>query len=243
RSTWTSPLAQVDADVGGKARTQARNVGLVGVEPDAHRNALYDAGEVAGGGLEREQRELTAGAGGEAFNLARQRFAVQRIDGDVRVLADQHARGLGFLKVGDDVQGVHRHYSKELRTGLDVFSDLDLAVANDPVDRSADDGVGLILARKDERRVGAGECGEKLAAGLIDDRYLLIRGGVGGAHLVCVSGGAERGGAGRVTLTARDVSGRGELAEADVVCGGADALGVGRSDGGGSGSGIGGGEA
>src|ERR1700733_12379445 len=51
-----------------QAGAQARDAGLVGIEADAHRHALYDLGEVAGSRLERQQGEGRARSGREAFD-------------------------------------------------------------------------------------------------------------------------------------------------------------------------------
>jgi hypothetical protein len=75
-------LADADLDGGGEAGREARGVGAerIGREQDLHRHALDDLGEVAGGVVRRQERELGAGAGREAVDGAVEDPALHGVD-------------------------------------------------------------------------------------------------------------------------------------------------------------------
>lgn len=114
---------------------------LLGVERDAHRQALDHLDPVAGRVLRRDQRERRSGAAREADDAA-VIFDVAAIEvgGERHRLADLHAVELPFLEVGVDVELVERHDQHQRRTRGDALSDLDVAARDDAVDRRADHG-------------------------------------------------------------------------------------------------------
>src|SRR5579871_6302870 len=60
---------QLNRHIGGQPRTEPFRSGLSGIEMDAHRNTLHDAGEIGCGRLEGQQREFGARAWRKAFDL------------------------------------------------------------------------------------------------------------------------------------------------------------------------------
>ena len=96
----------------------------VAVEHDLHRNALHDLGEVAGGVVRRQQRELLAAGRRDAVDHGRARSWPGKVSTvDVDRLARPHVGKLGLLVVGDDVDRAQRHDRHQLRAGLDVLPD------------------------------------------------------------------------------------------------------------------------
>src|SRR6266508_1154389 len=81
-------LPDVDRDVGGLSCAQ-RHPGGHAVERDAHRDALSDLHEVAGGVVGGKEREARAGPAGQALHLSTKRPPVG-VHLDVGPLADLH---------------------------------------------------------------------------------------------------------------------------------------------------------
>ena len=77
-------------------------------EGDAHRDPLHDLGEVAGRVVRRQQRELRARGGRNRRHHALTDPPVERVDGDVDLLARLDVAELGLLEIGVDVRGVER---------------------------------------------------------------------------------------------------------------------------------------
>ena len=113
----------------------------LGIERDAHRQALHDLDPVAGRVLRRDQREGRAGAAGEAGDAAVERRSCRHRGrtGELDRLAGAHLVELAFLEIGVDVDGADRHDGHHRIAGGDPLADLDLAVGDDAVDRRADD--------------------------------------------------------------------------------------------------------
>src|ERR1700676_5253665 len=84
-------------------RQQALQQRLALVERDPHRDALHHLGEIAGGIVGRQQRELRAAGGRDPLDPAVQLLARETIDGDIDRLARSDPRQLGLLVVGDDI--------------------------------------------------------------------------------------------------------------------------------------------
>ena len=101
----SGPRVSTSAVTERPARSQGASAASAGVEHDLHRHALHHLGEVAGGVLRRQQAEQRAGGGGEAVDLPSIAASDGSISGDQPHLhARLHARELGLLEVGDDVE-------------------------------------------------------------------------------------------------------------------------------------------
>ena len=75
----------------------------------------------------------------------------QGVDADRHRLAGPEAGELRLLEIGVDIDVVERHQARQPLAGLHVVADLHGAVADDAVDRRADDGEGQIA-------LGLGQC-------------------------------------------------------------------------------------
>src|SRR6218665_31161 len=67
------------------------------VDGDAHRYALRDLGEVAGGVVRLDDAELGTGGRRESLDMAGELCVFQRIDADLDLLAGLDIGKLGFL--------------------------------------------------------------------------------------------------------------------------------------------------
>src|SRR6516164_9189103 len=74
------------------------------VHHDPDRDALNDLGEVAGGVVRRQQRELESTRRRQAVDVALQPDAGETVDLDVDELSRPHVGDLRFLEVGYDIQ-------------------------------------------------------------------------------------------------------------------------------------------
>ena len=85
------------------ARQQPLQQRLALVERDADRNTLHHLGEIAGGVVGRQQRELRSAGGRDALDAAVQQLVRESVDRDIDGLARLDMGQLGLLVVGDDV--------------------------------------------------------------------------------------------------------------------------------------------
>src|SRR5262252_5309558 len=92
----------VDRGAGGQARAQPAAERAL-VEHDLHWHALHDLGEVAGGIVGRQQRELPPAGRGQALDMAADRQAREGVDLDGDGLARPHRGELRLLVVGHDI--------------------------------------------------------------------------------------------------------------------------------------------
>ena len=122
----------VTTDMPGTSRAEQR---LVVFELDAHGNALHDLGEVAGCVVRRQQRDLRAGRGRDALDLAAQLLTRETVDGDLDRLARCDVRELGLLVIRDHIDLRQRHDVDEVGADVDVVAGLDLPLADDAVER------------------------------------------------------------------------------------------------------------
>src|SRR5439155_19932884 len=120
-------------------------------DPDAHRQALYDLGEIAGGVVGRQQREHRARGRRHALDHALYVVARQRVDCDRDVLAGLDAGELRLLELRVNVDALERHQAQEPGAGLHVVADLNGAVADHAVEGRADLGEGEIALRLGQR--------------------------------------------------------------------------------------------
>ena len=116
----------------------SRGQRLVGRQGDAHRHALHDLGEIAGGVVGRQQAELGAAGRREALDAAGQRPVGIGVDRDLGRLARPHPGQLRLLEIGRDIDMRQRHQRQQLRPGLDVLPGPAGAVAGDAGDRRPD---------------------------------------------------------------------------------------------------------
>src|SRR5215203_6876816 len=93
-------IGDAHRDMGAPAGDQ-RPVELV-VDLDTDGYALGDLYPVAGGVLRRQQRELPAGAGIDADDMALETSSGNRVELDLGALADAELVELGFLEIGVD---------------------------------------------------------------------------------------------------------------------------------------------
>src|SRR5262245_8132176 len=94
-------LSSARLDRGGGAHARPQLELRARVQPDQHRHALHDLGEVAGGVVRRQQREARARATCQAVDVARQLLIIG-VDVHARALAGPHLGDLVLLEVGDD---------------------------------------------------------------------------------------------------------------------------------------------
>src|SRR6185437_2284813 len=134
-------LGDVDVDVHREADPQGVRGKLLGIELDAHRQALDDLDPVAGGVLGRDGGERRAGAAGEAHDRAVELHGpAVEVAGQHHALAEPHPPQLAFLEIGVDIGGLDRHHGHQLGAGLDPLADLGGVLGDDAVDRGADHG-------------------------------------------------------------------------------------------------------
>ena len=120
-------------------------------EGDADRHALDDLGEIAGGVVGRQQRELRPRGGRDRRHHALDHLAAERVDRHVDLLPRLDVGELRLLEIGVDIGGVQRHQRHQPRARLDEVADLGRLVADDAVERRDDAGEGKIALGLVER--------------------------------------------------------------------------------------------
>ena len=148
--------------------------GDVGRHGDAHRDALHDLGEVAGGVLRRQQAELRARGRRDALDAAgRRRGRERRRSAGAPAVPRRELGDLGLLEVRLDVDRRQRHHREQPLAGRHEVADRDREVADGAVEGRAqhrrvevarrlvarggeagDRRLGLGLLRVDHRAVG-----------------------------------------------------------------------------------------
>src|SRR6266849_6670849 len=108
------------------SRQQPLQQRLVLVERDPNRNALNHLGEIAGGVVGRQQRELRSAGGRDPLDPAMQSLAWETVDGHVDRLAWFYPGELGLLVVGDNVDVWQRHDIDQVASDIDVVARLHL---------------------------------------------------------------------------------------------------------------------
>ena len=183
RGTGREMLPRFHGRFDGEAGTQLRQQRIVG-EADLHRDALHDLGEVAGRVLRRQQRELGAGAGREALDLAAELMIAEGVDGEGHRLALGHPADLRLLEIGEEIDvAAHRDDGQKVDAGLNELADADRAVADDAVDRRPDRGVAQVELRLVELGLCAGDGRDGALRQRLVGHHLLFRGNEGGAAL------------------------------------------------------------
>ncbi len=124
-------------------------------------------GEIAGGVVGRQQRELRSAGGRDPLDPAMQSLAWETVDGHVDRLARFHPGELGLLVVGDDIDIWQRHDIDQVASDIDVVARLHLTLADDAVEGRHDLGVAELEAGRRQRCLGALQirCTLQLGAG------------------------------------------------------------------------------
>src|ERR1700736_1004427 len=138
----------VDIGDNRHARQQALEQRLVLVEDDPDRNALHHLGEIAGGVVRWQQRELRSGGRRNPLDAAVQFLVRETVDGDVDGLARFDPRQLGLLVIGDHIDIRQRHDVDETAADIDIVARLNLAFADDAIEGCYDLGVAELEPRR-----------------------------------------------------------------------------------------------
>src|SRR5258708_25948289 len=136
------------------SRQQALQQWLSLVELDANRDALYDLGEIAGGIVGRQQRELRSTGRRYSLDAAMQLLVRESVDCDVDGMAWTNSRELRLLVVGDHVHAWQRHDFDQIAPDVDVVTWLNLPFTNDAIKRCDDLGVAELEPGRGQRGLG-----------------------------------------------------------------------------------------
>src|SRR6266436_4813542 len=167
-SAWSAAIVSViglNVRHDRHSRQQALQQRLVLVELDPDRNALDHFGEIAGGVIGRQQRELRAAGGRDPLDAAMQLLVRKAVDRDVDGLAGLDPRELGFLVIGHHIDVRQRHDIDEVAADIDVIARLNLAFADDAVERRDDFGIAELEARRGKGGLRAQHVGGALLLG------------------------------------------------------------------------------
>src|SRR6266702_6877389 len=167
---------RVDAGDDRHARHEPRQQRLVVIELDAHGNALHHLGEIAGGVVGRQQRDLRTGRRRDALDLAAELFARKTVDGDLDRLARCYVRELGLLVIRDHIDLWQRHHVDEVGADVDVVAGLHLTLADDAIERRRDLSITKLELHARQRRLGGVELGGALLPGALQDFELMLLG-------------------------------------------------------------------
>ena len=154
-------------------------------QPDPHRHALHDLGEVAGSVLGRQQAEGRARGRCQALDRARRAAD----PGRRRPRAGRSSptcipAELGLLEVRFDIELVQGDDGHQLLADLQIVADLDPLVADDAVDGCLQGRMPEVDPGKLQRGLRHGTLGLRRGARRIDDRDLVAGGlerGLGGS--------------------------------------------------------------
>src|SRR5271154_6346316 len=119
---------------------------LAGIEIDAHRDALDDFHEIAGGIFRRQQAEARSAGSADVYDAARVLLSIG-VDAEFDPLARVHTAELRFLEIRgnpDVVQWDHRH---QLLSGRHVFPELHGLLADDPGHRRDNSAIAEVELR------------------------------------------------------------------------------------------------
>ena len=125
--------AAVDIDDDRQAGAQPARLQRRFGHVDAHRDALHDLGEIAGGIFRRQQREQRARGGRQRRHRALEFVAVDGIDREFHFLAGNQLAKLCLLEIGDQIDLVERHDHRELLAGRNQVAELDRPIADHAV--------------------------------------------------------------------------------------------------------------
>src|ERR1700694_225858 len=179
-------LAGVDIRDDGHSGQQAFQQRLILIQLDTDWNALDHLGEIAGGVVRRQQRELRTTRRRDPLDAAVEFFVRETVDGDVDRLARLHPRELRFLVIANHIDVRQRHNIDQVAADIDVVARLHLPLAGNTIKRRHDLGVAEPELGCGQRRLGALEIGGAL---LLSSRQhfelMALRGdeGAAGAHV------------------------------------------------------------
>ena len=225
------PCIGIDPGGDREARRRRAQRGGVAVEQDAHRDALHDLGEVAGGVLRRQHAELRAGGRGEAGDMAVEdvRPAARRPRWSPARPACIRASWFS-LKLASTQRPCAGTMAINCAPIGGECAGSGAAVADHAVDRRAQFGVAEVQLR----RVAIGECGLQRCLGLallrVDHHQLLLGGIEGGARLVAGGDRLLVVGLGRCADWIDAAAVRGERLEAGLIVPRAQGFRVGGDD-------------
>src|SRR6266478_1340496 len=131
-------LVGVNSGFHRHSRQQPLQQRLALVELDPDRDALDHLGEIAGGIVGRQQRELRSAGRRYALDAAMQLLVCEGVDRDVDGLTWLNSRELRLLIVGDHVHTWQRHDIDEIAPDVDVVPWLNLPCINDAIERCDD---------------------------------------------------------------------------------------------------------
>src|ERR1700682_6258596 len=137
------------------SRQQPLQQRLALVELDPDRDALDHLGEIAGGVVGRQQRELRSTGWRNSLDAAMQLLVREGVDCDVDGLTWLNSRELRLLVVGVHVHTWQRHDIDEIASDVDVVTRLNLPFANDAIERCEELGVTKPEPGRGQRGLGA----------------------------------------------------------------------------------------
>src|SRR5208282_1811979 len=147
--------AQIDFGIHGQSDSKRMGRQFVGIQADAHRQALHDLDPVTGRVLRRNQREGGTGAAVESFNDTVEGDLVAiEVGYELDLLAGAHHFQLYFLEIGVYIFFAYGDHREERRGGLDALAELDLPSGDDAVNWRANDGTAEIDIRLLDARLG-----------------------------------------------------------------------------------------
>ena len=147
---------------------------------------MYDLGEVAGGVVGRQKRELRAAGRRDTRDTPLQDLSREGVDGDLDGLAGFDARELRLLVVGDDVDVGQRHHVEQVAADIDVIARLHLTRADDAVEWRGDPGIAELELCGLQRGLRRENVGGALLLGAGENFELMLLGGdhsAAGAHI------------------------------------------------------------
>src|SRR6266850_1843867 len=179
-------LAGINIGDDGHSRQQPLQQRLAVVELNADWDTLDHFGEIAGGVVRRQQRELRTTRRRDPLDAAVQFFVRETVDGDIDRLARLYPRELRFLVIGHHIDVRQRHDIDQVAADIDVVARLHLPLAGNTIKRRHDLGVAEPELGCGQRRLSALEIGGAL---LLSSRQhfelMALRGddGAAGAHV------------------------------------------------------------
>src|SRR5258708_10907132 len=131
RGPWPASFSAIRSgifgvDVGNNrhARQQPLQQRLVGIERDPDRDALHDLGEIAGGVVRRQQRELRTGGRRNPLHAAVQFLMREAVDRQIDGLTRPDPSELRFLEIRDYIDIRQRHDVDQIGAYIDIVARL-----------------------------------------------------------------------------------------------------------------------
>src|SRR5438132_8482891 len=153
------------------ARTQQAFAIRVGLELNAHGNALHDFHVIAGRIFRRKETRFRSGRATDGRHVSLP-IPVERVDVNVDCLPEAHASKLRLLEVRCDPETIQRNDIEQLLSRRNILARLHGTVSDDAVDRSGDAGVGKIDLGGLQPRFGAHAAGTWVAPPYANARWV-----------------------------------------------------------------------